>query len=212
MAKGGSVTRSDFTPPLTAMPTPLERLQTALHEGANLRLEVAQQCAEPMLVAVGLIEQCLRSGNKLLLFGNGGSAADAQHLAAEFTGRYLKERRALPAIALHTDTSALTAIGNDYGFEQVFARQIEALGRAGDVAIAITTSGRSPNITRAVAACRAAGIKTIGLTSARGHEFAATVDLALVVPSVSTPRIQECHITIGHILCELVEDALFPAV
>jgi len=188
-----------------------EILQQALAEGAELRLRVADLCANQIIEAAAVVEDCLRAGHKLLLFGNGGSAADAQHLAAEFTGRYLKERRALPAIALHTDTSALTAIGNDYGFEQVFARQVQALGRAGDVALAITTSGRSPNIAAAVTACRAAGMKTIGLTSPRGIEFAATVDIAILVPSISTPRIQECHITIGHILCELVEEALFPA-
>jgi D-sedoheptulose 7-phosphate isomerase len=192
------------------MPTQLERIESAFRDGAALRLRVAEECRAPILAAAAAIEASLRAGKKLLLFGNGGSAADAQHLAAEFTGRYLKERRGLPALALHTDTSALTAIGNDYGFDRVFARQVEALGQAGDVALAITTSGRSPNISAAVTACRAAGIKTIGLTSTQGTEFARTVDIALIVPSESTPRIQECHLTIGHILCELVEEALFP--
>ena len=187
-----------------------DRIRQALQEGAEVRLRVASQCLDAIETAARTMERCLRSGGKLLFFGNGGSAADAQHLAAEFTGRYLKERRGLPAIALHADTSALTAIGNDYGFERVFARQIEALGREGDVAMAITTSGRSPNITAAVAACRAARITTIGLSSAKGVEFAKSVDIPILVPSTSTPRIQECHITIGHILCELVEDALFP--
>ena len=193
------------------MNEPLDRLRAALREGAELRLAVADICGSQMLEAVGLMEACLRAGHKLLFFGNGGSAADAQHLAAEFTGRYLKERPGLPALALHTDTSALTAIANDYGFERVFSRQIEALGQAGDVAVAITTSGRSPNITRAVNACRERGIKTIGLTGSRGEAFARIVDVAIVVPSTSTPRIQECHITIGHLLCELVEERLFPS-
>ena len=192
------------------MTTPTERIEHGLREGAELRLRLAKECCEPILAAALAIETAFREGKKLLLFGNGGSAADAQHLAAEFTGRYLKERRALPAMALHTDTSALTAIGNDYGFDRVFSRQIEAHGVAGDVALAITTSGRSPHIAAAVNACRAAGIKTIGLTSQRGAEFARSVDIALVVPSASTPRIQECHIALGHILCELVEAALFP--
>jgi D-sedoheptulose 7-phosphate isomerase len=194
------------------MPTPLELVRESLRAGADLRLRVGESCADSILAAASAMTQCLRAGNKLLLFGNGGSAADAQHLAAEFTGRFLKERRALPAIALHTDTSALTAISNDYGFERAYARQVEALGRAGDVALAITTSGNSKNILAAVAACRDLGIVTIGLTSERGGAFAQTVDLPIVVPSVSTPRIQECHITIGHILCELVENALCPEV
>ena len=186
----------------------LALVDAALREGADLRLRVAATCAETIVAAAAAIETALRRDGKVFFFGNGGSAADAQHLAAEFTGRFQLERRALPAIALTTDTSALTAIGNDYGFAAVFARQIEALGRAGDVAVAISTSGTSPNITAAVAACRRIGIHTIGLSSSRGAEFGRSVDLPILVPSPHTARVQECHITIGHLICELVENAL----
>jgi D-sedoheptulose 7-phosphate isomerase len=186
----------------------LALVDAALRDGADLRLRVAATCADVIVSAAAAIETCLRRDGKVLFFGNGGSAADAQHLAAEFTGRFQLERRALPAIALTTDTSALTAIGNDYGFAAIFARQIEALGRPGDVAVAITTSGTSPNITAGVAVCRRLGILTIGLTSSRGIEFGRSVDHAILVPSAHTARVQECHITIGHLMCELVENAL----
>ena len=189
--------------------SPIALVDAALREGAELRLSVAAHCGEAIVAAAAAIENCLRRDGKVFFFGNGGSAADAQHLAAEFTGRFQLERRALAAIALTTDTSALTAIGNDYGFAAVFARQLEALGRAGDVAVAISTSGTSPNIVAAVAACRQIGIQTIGLTSSRGAEFGRSVDLPILVPSPHTARVQECHITIGHLLCELVEQALF---
>ena len=149
-------------------------------------------------------------GRKLLLFGNGGSAADAQHLAAELVGRFQRERRPLPAIALTTDTSALTAIANDYGYDQVFARQVRALGARGDVALAISTSGRSPSVLHAVEACRALGIETIGLTGGDGGTLAGLVDLCLrVSASTHAARIQETHILIGHVLCELVDRRLF---
>ena len=152
----------------------------------------------------------LRGGSKLLAFGNGGSAADAQHLAAELAGRFERERPALPALALTANTSDLTAIGNDYGFEQVFARLVEAHGRPGDVAIAISTSGNSENVLRGVDAARARGLRSIGLTGKGGGKLAARVDVAVVVPSDVTARIQEAHATIVHVLCELVELALFP--
>jgi D-sedoheptulose 7-phosphate isomerase len=151
----------------------------------------------------------LRRGRTLFFFGNGGSAADAQHLAAEFTNRYLLDRRPLPAVALTTDTSALTSIANDAGYEFVFAKQIEALGRGGDVAFAISTSGNAANVLRAVEACRARGITTIGLTGGDGGALAARVDHVLCVDAARvTPRIQEVHIVIGHALCELVERLL----
>jgi D-sedoheptulose 7-phosphate isomerase len=160
--------------------------------------------------AIDLVAETLGKGHKVLLFGNGGSAADAQHIAAEFVGRFMRERRALPAIALTTDTSALTAIGNDYGYDQVFARQIEALGVSGDVAFAISTSGRSPSVLRAVEACRARGVKTIGLTGGDGGPLAGMVDVALrVSASKLSARIQETHILIGHVICELVDRRLF---
>lgn len=157
----------------------------------------------------GQIAKCLRGGGKVLLFGNGGSAADAQHIAAEFVGRYLHERPGLPAIALTVDTSALTAVSNDYGFEMVFARQLEVLGRKGDVAVAISTSGNSPNVLRAVEVARASGLLTVGLTGGKGGRLKRLVDYCVCVPSGSTPRIQESHILVGHIICEIVEMELF---
>ena len=156
-----------------------------------------------------LLVTSLRAGGKVLLFGNGGSAADAQHIAAELVGRFSRQRDGLPAIALTTDTSALTAIANDFGYEEVFSRQVRALGRAGDVAIALSTSGRSPSVLRAVEACKAIGIRTIGLTGGNGGLLAGVVDVALIVTaSTASFRIQETHITIGHVLCELVDAAL----
>lgn len=159
--------------------------------------------------AIGLVADAFAAGQKLLLFGNGGSAADAQHIAAEFVGRFKRERRGFPAIALTTDTSALTAISNDYGYDEVFARQVQALGRAGDVALAISTSGRSANVLAAVAACRALGVKTIGLTGGDGGDLLGRVDVGLrVSASTHSGRVQETHILIGHVICELVDERL----
>jgi D-sedoheptulose 7-phosphate isomerase len=159
--------------------------------------------------AVEVVAKALSAGRKILLFGNGGSAADAQHLAAEFVGRFLNERRPLPAIALTTDTSALTAIANDYGYEHVFARQVRALAAAGDVAIAISTSGRSPSVLRAVEAARERGVATIGLSGGEGGALAGMVDVSLrVSASTHSARIQETHILIGHVICELVDRRL----
>lgn len=152
----------------------------------------------------------LAAGGKIMFCGNGGSAADAQHLAAELVGRFRHDRPALAAIALTTDSSILTAIGNDYGFEQLFARQVQALGRAGDVLVAISTSGRSGNLLAALGAARAAGITTIGLTGGDGGAMAGLCDIELRVPAVDTALIQQAHITLGHALCGLVEDALHP--
>ena len=156
------------------------------------------------------IVQSIRAGGKLLIAGNGGSAGDAQHLAGEFTGRMLYNRDPLPAIALHTDTSALTAIGNDYGFDLVFERQVVALGRTGDVLLALSTSGTSPNVLRALAAARARGLITIGFTGAGGGAMAAETDLLLRAPSTLTPVVQQIYMVAGHILCALVERAIFP--
>jgi D-sedoheptulose 7-phosphate isomerase len=152
----------------------------------------------------------LRQGNKLLFAGNGGSAADAQHLAGELISRFHYDRPGLPAFSLSTDTSVLTAIGNDYGYEHLFARQIEAVGNAGDVFIGISTSGRSPNILRALEIARTKGLLTVGLTGRGGGLMPALCDHCLRVPSDSTPRIQEGHIAIGHTLCYLIEQQLFP--
>jgi D-sedoheptulose 7-phosphate isomerase len=152
-----------------------------------------------------LICKTLREGNKVLICGNGGSAADAQHIAAELVGRYEQHRRSFPAIALTTDTSALTALSNDYGYEQVFARQIQGLAAAGDVLIAISTSGKSPNIINAAEEARGRGCKVIGLTGCTGEPLATHCDIAIVVPSSRTSRVQEAHITIGHLWCEMVD-------
>lgn len=158
--------------------------------------------------AARIIVRALQGGRKLLLFGNGGSAADAQHIAAELVGRYLRDRSALPAIALTTNPSSLTAIANDHSFDQVFARQIEALGRPGDVALGISTSGNSRNVVVALKAAKRLGLATLGLTGSRGGALRATVDCCIAVPSRETPRIQEAHILIGHIICEIVERAV----
>jgi D-sedoheptulose 7-phosphate isomerase len=184
------------------------RVVAVLTEGADLRMKVGRENGPTIVNAALLIANCLQFGNKLLLFGNGGSAADAQHLAAEFVGRFVRERAGLPAIALTTDSSILTAVGNDYGFEQVFSRQIEALGRSNDVAIGISTSGNSPNVLAGLKQASKQNLKTIGLTGKDGGAIATCVDLSITVPCADTARIQECHITIGHILCELVETEL----
>jgi D-sedoheptulose 7-phosphate isomerase len=168
---------------------------------AEFNSSVINECAE-------LIIETFKNGSKLLLCGNGGSAADAQHIAAEFVGRYETERKALPAIALTTDTSALTALSNDYSFERIFARQVEALAREGDCMIAISTSGNSPNVIAAVMTARARGCRVIGMTGAKGKKLASLCDACIIVPSERTARIQEAHITIAHIWCEMVDAAI----
>lgn len=159
--------------------------------------------------AAELIADAFKANGKLLVLGNGGSAADAQHIAGELVNRFLRDRRALPAVALTTDGGVLTCIGNDAGFESIFARQIEALGTKGDVCLAISTSGTSPNVTAACAQARKQGIVVIGLLGRDGGQAAALCDLALIVPSNDTQRIQETHNLIGHIICELIESDLF---
>jgi D-sedoheptulose 7-phosphate isomerase len=156
-----------------------------------------------------LFSHTFEAGNKLFFFGNGGSAADAQHLAAEFVNRYVMDRPPLPAIALTTDTSILTSVSNDLAFNEIFAKQLRALGKEGDVAVGISTSGSSPNIIKAFEVAKEMGMKTVALTGNDGGVIAKMVDFPLVVPSTSTPRIQEAHILIGHILCEMVEHYLF---
>jgi len=173
-------------------------------------MEAVERDLSPRIAAVaGVFIDALRDGRKLLVMGNGGSAADAQHLAAEIVGRFRLERRALPAIALSTDTSILTAIGNDYGFESVFRRQVEALAVDGDVVVGISTSGSSPNVLSALRRAREMGCRTVGLLGRDGGTIKGHVDTDLTVPGQDTPRIQEAHITIIHILCELVEQGLF---
>jgi D-sedoheptulose 7-phosphate isomerase len=180
----------------------------AFEAAAALHLEVAAACAAGILAAADLVTEALGSGRRVLACGNGGSAADAQHFAAELVGRFARERAAWPALALTTDTSALTAIGNDYGFERVFSRQVEAHGRNGDVLVLISTSGSSPNVLVAARTAAARGLRTVGLTGRDGGELARLVDVPLNVPAASTARVQEVHATILHVLCDLVEQAL----
>jgi D-sedoheptulose 7-phosphate isomerase len=188
----------------------LDRIQRSIQVKQAL---LADDAFRDRVVQVAMqIVKALRAGGKVLFFGNGGSAADAQHLAAEFTGRYLKERRALPALALHANTSSLTAIGNDYGFDLVFARQLEALGKEGDVAFGISTSGNSRNVLRAFEAAKTKSIFTVALTGGSGGAMKKLADCSLSIPSDETPRIQECHILTGHIICEIVEEMLFEGV
>jgi D-sedoheptulose 7-phosphate isomerase len=181
----------------------------AFRESADVKLRFIQENAEGVLQVVRMIAKAFKKGNKVLLFGNGGSAADAQHIAAEFVNRFLIERPSLPAIALTTDTSILTSIANDYDFADVFAKQVKALGREGDVAIGISTSGAAANVIKAVQVARDMGIQTVGLAGKDGGELARVVDLALIVDSQSVARIQEVHITIGHVVCEMVDRMLF---
>lgn len=179
-------------------------IRTHFNEHANV-VAALENSAADIMAAGHLCAEALTAGHRVYLCGNGGSASDAQHIAAELIGRFVGERRALPAMALNTDTSALTAIANDYGYERVFERQVEGLCRAGDVLIGISTSGQSPSVNLAVAAAQALGCKTVGLTGKTGGELLGLVDVAVVVPSDVTARIQECHILIGHILCDLIE-------
>lgn len=159
--------------------------------------------------AVDAIVNCFRSGGRVYFCGNGGSAADAQHLAAEFSGRFYFDRPVLPADALHCNTSYLTAVGNDYGYDRIFARLISGLGQKGDILVGISTSGNSENILQAFEVCREKGVRTIAMTGATGGKMKALADLLINIPSTDTPRIQEAHITVGHIICELVEQAMF---
>jgi len=187
-----------------------ERARAHLLASAEVKRRIAETCLEEIVAAAEMIAQALRAGGKVMLCGNGGSAADCQHIAAEFMNVLHQDfqRPALAAIALTTDTSFLTANANDFGFEHIFERQVEALGRGGDVLIGISTSGNSRNVVRAVRLCRERGIKTIGLLGGNGGQLRHMVDLAIIVPSTNTQHIQEGHIAIGHILCALVEKAL----
>lgn len=185
----------------------LTKINAIWHE----HMEVAQQLpklAAEVSTAIDMIYSSLAADGQLLIAGNGGSAADAQHIAAELTGRFLRDRQPLRALALHCNTSALTAIGNDYGFDRVFARELTAHARQGDVLLAISTSGSSPNILRAIEAARQFKVTVIGLTGESGGQMRATCDLCICVPSKSTARIQEMHIIIGHAMCEVLEERL----
>lgn len=184
----------------------------AFDESVRVKQAFLHDNLATLIQVIDVIVAAFRNGNKLLLFGNGGSAADAQHIAAEFTNRFRIERPPLPALALTTDTSALTAIANDYDFAQVFVKQLQALGKAGDVAMAISTSGNSPNVLAAVETCKKLKIATVGLTGGDGGKMVGKVDYLLcVAASRDTARIQETHILIGHVICEMVDQKLFPA-
>ena len=187
-----------------------DRIASIVSSSLEVKRRFFEAQTDAVIKAVAMIAEAFKANGRLLVFGNGGSAADAQHIAGELVNRFLQKRRGLPAIALTTDGGALTCIANDTGFENVFARQIEALGTKGDVCLAISTSGTSPNIVRACEQARAQGIQAIGLLGCDGGRVAALCDLALIVPSHDTQRIQETHNLIGHVLCELIESEMFP--
>lgn len=193
--------------------SPTSLFSDHLHQHIRIAKEVLDSLRLPVDESASLLIDALAAGRKVLFCGNGGSAADAQHLAAELTGRYRAfARRALPALALSTDSSAVTAIGNDMGYDQVFARQVQAHGHRDDVLVGISTSGRSPNVIAAVIQARALGLKTIGLVGRDGGELATLVDIPIIVPAESTAHIQEMHIVIGHILCEAIDTAFCPEI
>jgi D-sedoheptulose 7-phosphate isomerase len=183
-------------------------LRTNIECSLEVHNRLIAGCLPALTAAADALISAYRAGHKALFFGNGGSAADAQHLAAEFVGRYLRERDPMPALALNANSSAVTAIGNDYGYEEVFARQLKAFAAPGDVAVAISTSGNSPNVIQAVLCARQLGLFTIALTGDSGGRVGSLVDVLIDVPSKETPRIQECHILVGHALCDAVEQAL----
>jgi D-sedoheptulose 7-phosphate isomerase len=184
----------------------MERVKNILNISADLKKTVAETLSSEILDAALQIKARLQEGGKLLLMGNGGSAGDAQHIAAELVGRFKKERKAMPALALTVDTSSLTALGNDYGFDTIFERQIEALANKNDAVIGISTSGNSENVLRAVNKANTIGAFTIGLVGNDGGKLKDTVNLPIIIPSKDTARIQEVHITIGHIICEIIEE------
>ena len=187
----------------------LEEVRSQLAEAAAVQQFVAERCGEAILAAAALIAGSMERGGKLMLCGNGGSAADSQHIAAELVGRMsVGDRTALPALALTTDTSALTALGNDFGYGMVFRRQVEALARPGDVLLGISTSGRSQNVLQAVDAATRLAVSTVALTGENGSPLAEAVEVAIRVPSSNTQRIQEAHLVIGHVICHLVEQSL----
>ena len=179
-------------------------------ESLRVKSEFFQNNATLIADTAEKMAQALRDGRKILLFGNGGSAADAQHIAAEFVGRFIPDRIPLPALSLTTDSSALTSLANDYGYNAVFSRQVQALGNTGDIAIGISTSGNSPNVLEAMDVARTKGLLTIGFTGESGGKMNGRTDVLFRVPSGMTARIQETHITLGHVLCELIDRELFP--
>jgi len=188
----------------------IEKIRGRIEESIQVKQSLLKRCLPEIEKAAGILVEAYKTGHQAAFFGNGGSAADAQHLAAELVGDYLKRRRALPALALHANSSTLTAIANDYGYQDVYSHQVEGLLKPGDVAVGLSTSGRSPNVMKALQAARKMGVATIGLLGKDGGDIAKVVDVAIVVPASSTDRIQECHALIGHIFCELIEAEMFP--
>lgn len=185
-----------------------DRIKDILLESIQVKEELLRTKISQILEITEVIVDALKKNGKVILFGNGGSASDSEHIAAELVGRFKKDRTALAAIALTTNTSVLTSLANDYGYEIVFAKQIEALGQKNDVAIGISTSGKAKNVASGIKQAKKMGIKTIALTGGDGGELVKLADISLVVPSSVTARIQEAHITIGHIICELIEQAV----
>jgi D-sedoheptulose 7-phosphate isomerase len=186
-----------------------ERIKEILLESIQVKEDLMRLRVENIMDITTAVIDCLKKGGKLLLFGNGGSASDSQHIAAELVGRFSKDRKGVPALALTVNTSVLTAIGNDYGYEAVFSRQVEALGQKNDVIMGISTSGKAKNVAAGLKQAKKMGLTTIALTGGDGGELVKIADLSLTVPSAITARVQEAHITIGHIICELAEKALF---
>ncbi|MFH0913173.1 MAG: D-sedoheptulose 7-phosphate isomerase [Candidatus Omnitrophota bacterium] len=184
-----------------------DRIKDILLENIQVKEELLRTGIAGIIETTNVVIDCLKKNGKVILFGNGGSASDSQHIAAELVGRFKKDRNALAAIALTTNTSILTALANDYGYEIIFAKQIEALGQKNDVAIGISTSGKAKNVAAGIRQAKKMGLKTIALTGTDGGELVKLADISLVVPSLVTARIQEAHITIGHIICELTEQA-----
>jgi len=195
-----------------SLPVSRDRIQSEidrqLSESAQVKREFAECCSDAVIDVAELLISAVHRQQRILLCGNGGSAADAQHIAAELVARLRKERRAIPALALSTNTSTLTALANDYDFSKVFVRQVEAFGSPGDVLIGISTSGNSENVLKAMVFAKQQGLKTVALTGGSGGKMAAVADLSIIVPSTSVQRIQEVHITVGHILCDLIEQSL----
>jgi D-sedoheptulose 7-phosphate isomerase len=187
----------------------IKKIKNIIKESIQVKEKLLKNQSREIYRAAKLIISCLKKGGKVIIFGNGGSAADSQHIVAELVGRFQKERKPLPAIALTTNTSILTAIANDYNYESVFQKQIEALANKKDVVIGISTSGKAKSVINGIITAKRMGIKTISLTGKKGTQFAKLTDISIVVPSEVTARIQESHITVGHILCELIEEKLF---
>jgi D-sedoheptulose 7-phosphate isomerase len=187
-----------------------ERVIKAFEDSAAIKQCFVREQADRIVELARVIGRAFQAGNKVLLFGNGGSSTDALHIASEFVGRYQRDRQPLPAIALTGDVAALTSIANDYAYDEIFARQVMAHGQKGDIAIAISTSGNSPNVLKGVEAARAGGLITIAWTGGSGGKLAALVDYCLIVPSSVTARIQESHLTLGHVLCELIDEQTLP--